>query len=143
MNKRHVNVFYRLVVVFFFVVSVVTAGCGSGRTNYVTVEKVRNDSIYINHVSVDTIYQQDSVYVEHKADTVFYYKYKYLYKTKLLSDTIYMEKLDSIQVPYPVEKKLSRWQTLKLEVGGIALGVLLVVFVALVIFIIIRSRNKK
>jgi hypothetical protein len=54
-----------------------------------------------------------------------------------------MEKLDSIQVPYPVEKKLSRWQTLKLEVGGIALGVLLVVFVALVIFIIIRSRNKK
>lgn len=40
-------------------------------------------------------------------------------------------KSDSIRVPYPVERKLSRWEQAKMEFGGMAIGatVLLVVFV--------------
>lgn len=40
-------------------------------------------------------------------------------------------KSDSIRVPYPVERKLSRWEQAKMDFGGMAIGatVLLVVFV--------------
>jgi large-conductance mechanosensitive channel len=58
-------------------------------------------------------------------------------------DTVYIERLDSIQVPYPVEKQLTKWQQIKLDFSDTVLGVLLFVIVALVIYIIIRSRNKK
>ena len=33
-------------------------------------------------------------------------------------------KSDSIRVPYPVEKKLSKWQQFRLDFGGWAMGVL-------------------
>lgn len=40
-------------------------------------------------------------------------------------------KSDSIRVPYPVERKLSRWEQAKMDFGGMSIGatVLLVVFV--------------
>lgn len=40
-------------------------------------------------------------------------------------------KSDTIRVPYPVERKLSRWEQAKMDFGGMAIGatVLLVVFV--------------
>lgn len=42
-------------------------------------------------------------------------------------------RIDSIRVPYPVEKKLTRWQSLKMEAGGYILAILcilLIVFIA-------------
>ena len=49
------------------------------------------------------------------------------------SDTII--KVDSIQVPYPVEKKLTAWQHVKQDYGGWAIGLLL----ALVVIIILTT----
>ncbi len=40
---------------------------------------------------------------------------------------------DSVQVPYPVEKQLSRWQQMKIELGGWAFGM---VIISLIVFII-------
>jgi len=31
-------------------------------------------------------------------------------------------KVDSVQVPYPVERKLTRWESMKMELGGWAFG---------------------
>lgn len=40
------------------------------------------------------------------------------------------EKGDSVRVPYPVEKKLSRWQQLRMDAGGIAIaGVIITVLI--------------
>ena len=41
--------------------------------------------------------------------------------------TLYIERTDSIQVPYPVEKELTRWQSFKQEVGGFAIATIVVV----------------
>ena len=49
---------------------------------------------------------------------------------------------DTIQVPYPVEKKLSKWQQTKVDWGGWAmLGVLVVII--LFLFIIPRWKGKR
>jgi hypothetical protein len=132
----------KLLFITIVMTAAILAGCRS-QTIYVPVETTRTDSIYINRQRVDTLMLRDSVFVEHKGDTTYLYKYKFLYKTKLSVDTIYIERIDSIQVPYPVEKSLSKWQQLKLDLSDFAFGGLLFVIVALVIYILIRTRNKK
>lgn len=109
---------------------------------YVPVETVKVDTTYINKLQRDSIYMLDSVYVKEKGDTVLIEKYKYLYRDKLIRDTMYISKVDSIQVPYPVEKELTRWQQMKQELGGWALDIILVVTLAIVILLIYRTRKK-
>lgn len=109
---------------------------------YVPVETVKVDTTYINKLQRDSIYMLDSVYVKEKGDTVLIEKYKYLYRDKLVRDTLYMAKTDSIQVPYPVEKELTHWQQMKQELGGWALGIILVVTLAIVILLIYKTRKK-
>lgn len=94
---------------------------------YAPVETVRTDSIYINKVKRDSIYQHDSIYIREKGDTVWMEKYKYVYRDKLVRDTMYVNRTDTIREPYPVERELSRWQSMKMELGGWAFGILLAV----------------
>lgn len=50
------------------------------------------------------------------------------------ADTVH----DSIPVPYPVEKQLTKWEKLKIDIGGLAIGLL----IALMIVYWIRSMNR-
>lgn len=134
----------KLFVFYIFLVLYAAATlCGCRSIQYVPVETIQHDSIYVNRVSVDTIQQRDSIYVEHKGDTLLVEKYKYLYRIKERIDTAYIERVDSIQVPYPVERSLTRWQQIKMDFGGMAIGAFAIVIIALVIMILIRSRNNK
>lgn len=49
-------------------------------------------------------------------------------------------KSDSIRVPYPVEKKLSKWQQLRLDFGGWAMLVLGMLVVAIGMACAVRKR---
>ena len=100
------------------------SGCKS--IQYVPVETVRTEY----KVRVDTFLQKDSfvvkdsVYIHERNDTVFvkHFKTKYIDRWKEVIKVDTLIKTDSIQVPYPVEKKLSRWQQIKMDTGGIAIG---------------------
>ena len=46
------------------------------------------------------------------------------------------------QVPVPVEKKLSKWQQFKQDVGGITIGILIVVVIIAVVWLIKKFRLK-
>lgn len=114
----------------------------SCRIQYVPVETVRTEYKTRDSIRIDSIYQQDSVYVLVKGDTVYQYKYKYLYKYQYLNRTDTVIKIDSVQVPYPVEKQLNRWQSIKMELGGWAFG-LVIAFVLIIIGrIVYRYKNK-
>lgn len=106
-------------------------GCTS--TKYVPIETVHTDSIYISTIKVDSIFEKDSIFVDNRGDTVMIYKNIYKYKYKMLRDTLTIERVDTVRVPYPIEARLTKWQTIKQDIGGIAIGSL----VALVLFIII------
>ena len=105
---------------------------------YVPVETVKVDTTYINKLQRDSIYILDSVYVKEKEDTVLIEKYKYLYRDKLVRDTMYISKVDSIQVPYPVEKELTRWQQFRMDFGGWAMCI---VVISIVIFIVYKIKK--
>ena len=109
---------------------------------YVPVETVRTDSIYINQVQRDSIYQHDSIYIREKGDTVWMEKYKYVYRDKLVHDTMYVNRTDTIREPYPVEKELTRWQQMKLELGGWAFGIIITFALIIVGWIVYKSWKK-
>ena len=113
--------------------------CSCTSVRYVPVESVKTDSIYINKLQVDSIYMQDSVYIKEKGDTIYMYKFKYLDRYKLLTDTMYVNRTDTIYNVVEVEKPLSKWQKVKLDMGGFAFGGI-VVLAIIAIFALIKRK---
>jgi hypothetical protein len=105
------------------------AGCKS--VQYVPVETIRTDSIYVDRYQRDSIYQRDSVFVNRwiAGDTIYQDKvvWKYVYRDKVKYDTVATLRSDTINVPYPVECKLSKWEQLKLNVGGWAISIIIII----------------
>ena len=80
----------------------------------------------------DSIRLQDSIFVFVKGDTVRIEKYKYLYRDRVVVDTVYKVQCDTIRVPYPVEKPLTRWQKWKLDLGGFAMAAIAITVLVVV-----------
>jgi len=98
---------------------------------------------------LDSIYFKDSVFVYHNGDTVFVNKvayrdrYHHIYKVKL--DTIF--KTDSVSVPYPVQRTLTKNEQRLMDIGRAAIIwlvclALLIVLACLLIYYD-HNRNKK
>lgn len=99
-------------------------------TEYVPVETVRTDTVYIAHIVTDSVYQHDSIYIHEKGDTVWFEKWHTQYRDRLRIDTVYQASVDTIAKPYPVikevEKKLSKTQKGLMWAGGLSLLALFV-----------------
>jgi hypothetical protein len=86
----------------------------------------------------------DSVFIKQyeRGETVFVEKERWhtRYQDRLLMDTMYVSRMDSVPVPYPVEvkveKELSTWQSFRMTLGTIALCMLAVY----VVYRIIRKK---
>lgn len=89
---------------------------------YVPVETVKTEIEYRDRIMLDSIHVRDSIIVRDKGDTVFVNKWHTAYRDRLIRDTAFVYRTDSVQIPYPVERPLSRWQRAKLELGGWAFG---------------------
>lgn len=93
---------------------------------YVPQKSVRTE--YIDRIRTDSVYLHDSVIVKMKNDTVFFEKYRYLYKDRLVRDSVLIS--DSVRIPYPVEvekeiNRLSSFQSFQLWCGRILLLLLI------------------
>lgn len=120
-----------LLYIILLTLAIFITSCRSIR--YVPVETVRTEYKTRDSIRFDSIYEHDSIFLFLKGDTVYKekYRYKYRYLTINKTDTVMMT--DSVQVPYPVEKQLSRWQQMKIELGGWAFGMVVISFIVLII----------
>lgn len=84
----------------------ITLICGC-KTQYVTVEKVRTDTLYKSKLMHDSIHIHDSVLVYMQGDTRYHDRWRTEYIYKLERDTLLDIRRDSIPFPYPVEKRIS------------------------------------
>ena len=126
---------------YIYVLFLLAALCSCRSVEYIPVETVRTDTLYSYQLHRDSIYRRDSIYIRDKGDTVWMEKYRYLYRDKLIRDTLYLSRTDSIRVPYPVEKPLTRWQQWKIELGGFAMAAILALL-AFGIFRLVRKLRK-
>ncbi|WP_298110485.1 hypothetical protein [uncultured Bacteroides sp.] len=70
-----------------------------------------------------------------------------LAKMRTLPDTVYIPSKEVVitkekKVPYPVEKELTSWQQMKLELGGWAFGIIIAFSLIIVGLIVYKSRKK-
>lgn len=93
----------KLLIVF---AAILLAGCTT--TKYVTVPEHHTDTLYKSSVIHDSIWQHDSVFVSKNGDTLFIEKWHNKYVLKEKTDTVYKSKTDSVPVPYPVEKLVTK-----------------------------------
>lgn len=98
---------------------------------YVPVETMKRDTTYLSQTKIDSIYHRDSIYVERKGDTVYLSKYKYLYKYIEKHDTLWREKVDTIQVAYPVEAQLTKWQKIKINIDEYLKTIIILIIIGL------------
>jgi len=132
-------------VIVLVIMVFIAALCGCTKTVYVPVEShhYHTDSVRVAVERVDTLMQHDSVYVERNGDTTLIVKWRDRYKVREVHDTIAREvvRVDSVAVPYPVEKPLSKWQQAKMDFGGIAFGGLAVAIAFVIIWLIKKIRK--
>ena len=128
--------------ILFAAVSCFTlTGCTT--TKYVPVESVTHDSIYISRLQRDSIHVHDSIYMEvkTKADTVYKTKYvqKVVYRDALRTDTMVVERVDTLRIPVPVERKLTRWDSLRMKAGNVNVTILTAAILFFAIWLIKRK----
>lgn len=96
----------------------------------------------------DTIFRDRYVYINLQSEE----KKEYEHKIESLRDSISdlrsrleSVKVDSVPVPYPVEKKLSKWEQVKMEAGGWAIGAgsaVIVAVIALAVWLVKVKRRR-
>lgn len=124
-------------VVTFALVSLL--GCKS--TEYIPVESVSTEyrDREVERIVNDTVHDTRFVWV--KGDTVVDIRDRWHRSIEIIHDTCYVEHTDSVAVPYPVEKRLSRWQQAKMDFGGMAMGGVAIAL-CIVAFWLIRKFRK-
>nr|DAM01862.1 MAG TPA: protein of unknown function (DUF4969) [Caudoviricetes sp.] len=100
---------------------------------YVPVETVKTEYKTRDSIRFDSIYEHDSIFLLVKGDTVYKEKYRYKYRYLTINKTDTVMLTDSVQIPYPVEKQLTRWQQMKIELGGWAVGVIVILSIVLML----------
>lgn len=139
---------YRLIGLYILTaLGLLCVMCSCKSIQYMPVEtvkteyKVRTDTL----TQKDSIYLRDSIWVEKSGDTVTTYKTRYVYqdrwRDRVVRDTVI--KTDSIQVPYPVERKLSRWEAFCLDYGKVMVGTTGVLLLSIAIIIVIWIRKRR
>lgn len=117
------------------------AGCT--RVQYVPVESVRTDSVFVYRNVTSALTIKDSVYIDKTRDTVRVVIYKYVGERYSKTDTVYINKTDSVAVPYPVERELGKWEQAKIDYGGKAIGLLAVAVSAVIYYGLRRYKIIK
>ena len=129
-------------IFLLYILAIVCLLCGCKQVQYVPVETVRLDSIYLTQTLRDSIVRYDSVYVRDKGDTLYVERWKYLYRDKVRVDTMVSVRVDTLAVPYPVERKLTRWERVKMEAGGYAIVAGCAAVLVAVGWMVYRIRRK-
>lgn len=104
-------------LVSFALLAVLVTSCGAARKQIETI--YLRDTTYISKVQVDSVFRRDSVFVKEKNDTIYIYKEKVRDRYRLLRDTVYRHKVDSVYIDkireVKVEKELTAWQRFRLR----------------------------
>ena len=112
-------------IAFLFLLAAVLIFGSCTTTRYVTVPEYHTDTLIQTTVRHDSVMLHDSIYQKEKGDTILIEKWHTKYRERLVHDTLYQHRVDTIAKPYPVheyvEKQLSWWQRLRLHLGNIML----------------------
>lgn len=144
--------------------TIITLLAGCRTTKYVPVENVRTeykDRVVTVHDTVrdsvlrhNDVYRHDSMAVMMRGDTVFVDRWHTLRLIKwekathmsntVAGDSASSARVDSVRVPYPVERKLTKWERVKMDFGTAAIVIAALAIMAWIMLAVwwIRKRIR-
>ena len=126
-RKARRNLVIILVIMTVGFVMSLLCGC-KGLEKVVTVEKTRTDTLLWYSNIRDSVVVKDSVYIRDGEDTVVVERWHTRWRERVVRDTIFKSRVDSVSMPYPVvkmvEKELSTWQKIRMHAGEVVLAIL-------------------
>ena len=133
-------------LIIYFLIALMALAMFSCKGNERIVEVPVTKIEYKDRVKekVDSVYIHDSTYMYVGGDTVYLYKYRNVYRDKILRDTVSVVRVDSIAVPYPVERKLTFWEKAQMNILKVFVVVVcfaLLFWLAKIVWHRIRSRT--
>lgn len=117
--------------------------CACSRKVYVPVESkvYHTDTLYRSQLRVDSVYLRDSVAVISLGDTVRVAEYHYRDRMKLLRDTVRETAVDTVRVPVPAERSLSRRERFKALAGPCSIALLVGACLSVAVIWLVRRRK--
>ena len=129
----------RILNILLAIFAIQLIGCTT--IKYVPGTSVQKDSIYVSDVRKDSVLMWTDTNTRQQGDTTIIERTKIIKEIHHQNDLVFKEKIDTIREVVEVERKLTKWEQTKMELGGVAIGGLVFSIIAVVIFILIKLRR--
>lgn len=130
-------------ILYILMAVALLTGC---RTKYIPVPEYHE--IVVHHADtllrVDSVQLRDSVIIRVQGDTITQEVWRWRDRVKYDTRIVYRDsiRVDSVRVPYPVERKQSAWERTMQNVGKISLFLIVTSICFMLVYLLLRARNK-
>lgn len=105
--------FYWFVVIMTIWIGIIVSCTSCSSPRPVVLERTYHDTVHINNIRLDSIFQHDSIYFESivKGDTVYRTKEitRWRDRVSIKRDTVYAVREKSVDIPVPQERTVPLW----------------------------------
>lgn len=119
------------------------AGC---KTRYVAVPEYHE--IVVHHsdtlLRVDSVQLRDSVIIRVQGDTIVQEVWRWRDRVKHDTRIVYRDsaRVDSVRVPYPVERRRTAWERAVQDAGRVSFAIILTVVCFILVYLLLRARGR-
>lgn len=130
-------------ILYILMAVALLTGC---KTQYIPVPEYHE--IVVHHADtllrVDSVQLRDSVIMRVQGDTIVQEVWRWRDRVKHDTRIVYRDsiRVDSVRVPYPVERKQTAWERTMQNVGKISLIILVTSICFMLVYLLLRARNK-
>lgn len=130
-------------ILYILMAVALLTGC---KTQYIPVPEYHE--IVVHHADtllrVDSVQLRDSVIIRVQGDTITQEVWRWRDRVKYDTRIVYRDsvRVDSVRVPYPVERKQTAWERTMQNVGKISLIILVTSICFMLVYFLLRARNK-
>ena len=130
-------------ILYILMAVALLTGC---KTKYIPVPEYHE--IVVHHsdtlLRVDSVQSRDSVIIRVQGDTILQEVWRWRDRVKYDTRIVYRDsiRVDSVRVPYPVERKQTAWERTMQNVGKISLFLIVTSICFMLVYLLLRARNK-
>ena len=130
-------------ILYILMAVALLTGC---KTKYIPVPEYHE--IVVHHADtllrVDSVQLRDSVIIHLQGDTIVQEVWRWRDRVKYDTRIVYRDsiRVDSVRVPYPVERKQTAWERTMQNVGKISLFLIVTSICFMLVYLLLRARNK-
>ncbi len=126
-----------LIILLALLSALVLTGCATRRQLQV-VDRITHDTLYQSNVHYDSIYVSQDKYIDRSRDTLLIKDKTVEYRYRLLRDTVYRVKIDSIPVIREVE--VVKFERHVPAIYRLSLSIVIILTLSLIIYIVWNIR---